>query len=85
MLALLAAKGAKLAGHLDLENPRDLGRLEDPLATLEGLQGLVIIDEIQRRPPETACNISHPRKRLPPSAQAELGISRLYQDLKPLP
>jgi uncharacterized protein len=34
----------------DLENPRDLARLEDPLLALEGLQGLVVLDEIQRRP-----------------------------------
>jgi uncharacterized protein len=34
----------------DLENPRDLQRLQDPLLTLEGVVGLVIIDEIQRSP-----------------------------------
>jgi len=34
----------------DLEDTRDVYRLEDPLLALEGLQGLVIIDEIQRRP-----------------------------------
>ena len=34
----------------DLEHPRDLARLEDPLLVLEGLQGLVVLDEIQRRP-----------------------------------
>lgn len=34
----------------DLENPRDIERLHDPLLALEGLEGLVIIDEIQRRP-----------------------------------
>src|ERR671933_1824964 len=34
----------------DLENPRDLARLEEPLLALEGLQGLVVLDEIQRRP-----------------------------------
>lgn len=36
--------------HLDLENPRDLARLEAPMAALEPLRGLVIIDEIQHRP-----------------------------------
>ncbi len=38
------------ATHFDLENPRDLSRLEDPLNALEGLDGLVVLDEIQRRP-----------------------------------
>ncbi len=36
--------------RFDLENPRDLSRLEDPLGALEGLSGLVVLDEIQRRP-----------------------------------
>lgn len=34
----------------DMENPLDAQRLEDPLLALEDLKGLVIIDEIQRRP-----------------------------------
>jgi len=34
----------------DLENPVDAQRLSAPMYALEGLQGLVIIDEIQRRP-----------------------------------
>jgi hypothetical protein len=34
----------------DLENPRDLARLEQPQLTLEALSGLIVIDEIQRRP-----------------------------------
>ena len=34
----------------DLENPRDLARLGDPMAELEPLKGLVVLDEIQRRP-----------------------------------
>lgn len=36
--------------HFDLENPRDLRRLEEPQLALEGLAGLVVIDEIQRKP-----------------------------------
>lgn len=36
--------------YFDLENPVDLRRLSAPMSTLEGLSGLVIIDEIQRRP-----------------------------------
>ncbi len=36
--------------HFDLENPQDSARLSDPLLALEGLEGLVILDEIQRQP-----------------------------------
>lgn len=37
--------------HLfDLENPRDLAMLEAPQTTLESLEGLILIDEIQRKP-----------------------------------
>lgn len=35
---------------LDLENENDLARLNDPLMALEPLRGLVVLDEIQRRP-----------------------------------
>ena len=34
----------------DLEDPRDITRLADPTTTLGPLRGLVVIDEIQRRP-----------------------------------
>jgi hypothetical protein len=34
----------------DLEDPRDLERLSDPTTALGPLRGLVVIDEIQRRP-----------------------------------
>ncbi len=36
--------------YFDLENPLDEGRLEHPLDTLSRLDGLVVIDEVQRRP-----------------------------------
>ena len=36
--------------YFDLENPVDLRRLSSPMRALEELSGLVIIDEIQRRP-----------------------------------
>ncbi len=36
--------------RFDLENPRDLYRLEDPMFALESLGGLIILDEIQLRP-----------------------------------
>ncbi len=34
----------------DLESPRDEERLRDPMLALERLRGLVVIDEVQRRP-----------------------------------
>ena len=34
----------------DLENPRDLARLEQPQLALEDLRGLIVVDEIQRLP-----------------------------------
>jgi len=36
--------------HFDLEDPADLARLEEPSLLLRGLDGLVVMDEIQRRP-----------------------------------
>ena len=36
--------------HFDLEIPEDLARLSDPMMILKELEGLVIIDEIQRSP-----------------------------------
>jgi len=36
--------------YFDLEDPLDLARLEAPRQTLGALSGLVVIDEIQRRP-----------------------------------
>ena len=38
------------AGYFDLEDPVGLARLEQPKTALEGLRGLVVIDEVQRRP-----------------------------------
>lgn len=36
--------------YFDLERPADLARLREPELALEGLDGLVVLDEIQRRP-----------------------------------
>lgn len=36
--------------YFDLENPLDAARLAEPMATLGPLQGLIVIDEVQRRP-----------------------------------
>ncbi len=50
-LARLYIKGIRgPSSYFDLENPEDLARLEDPMLALKGLKGLVVIDEIQRRP-----------------------------------
>lgn len=48
-LARVMAEGEPCT-YFDLENPVDLRRLSAPLRVLEGLSGLVVIDEIQRRP-----------------------------------
>lgn len=42
--------GKKAAGYFDLEDPDHLARLQNPKLVLEKLRGLVVIDEIQRRP-----------------------------------
>jgi len=36
--------------YFDLENPRDLAAFENPQLVLENLTGLIVIDEIQRKP-----------------------------------
>ena len=36
--------------YFDLEDPQSLARLEEPAITLRPLKGLVVIDEVQRRP-----------------------------------
>ena len=36
--------------YFDLEDPLSLARLEEPRTALEHLRGLVVIDEVQRRP-----------------------------------
>ncbi len=36
--------------YFDLENPVDLARLDEPMTALEPLRGLVVVDEVQRRP-----------------------------------
>lgn len=36
--------------RFDLEDPADLARLADPMLALQGLAGIVVLDEVQRRP-----------------------------------
>ena len=50
-LARQVTRGArKAATSFDLEDPRDLSRLSDPMLALKDVKGLVIVDEIQRKP-----------------------------------
>jgi hypothetical protein len=39
-----------VATFFDMENPRDVQRLDEPLLALENTGGLIVIDEIQRAP-----------------------------------
>lgn len=48
-LARMVAAG-KRATRFDLERPADLARLSNPERTLDGLEGMVILDEVQRMP-----------------------------------
>jgi len=47
---MLAERMKTAVTYFDLENPEDLSRLHDPMLALKDLQGLVVIDEIQRMP-----------------------------------
>jgi predicted AAA+ superfamily ATPase len=49
-LARIIAEGEPRTAYFDLENPVDLRRLSSPMRALGELSGLVIIDEVQRRP-----------------------------------
>lgn len=44
------AKMLKFDYYYDLENPRDFQKLENPLLSLEKLEGLIVIDESQKKP-----------------------------------
>jgi predicted AAA+ superfamily ATPase len=41
---------ASSPSYFDLEDPRSLARLDEPLTALSHLRGVVVIDEVQRRP-----------------------------------
>jgi predicted AAA+ superfamily ATPase len=47
---MIAERGGTAATRFDLEDPRDDTRLAAPILALEPLRGLVVLDEIQRRP-----------------------------------
>lgn len=38
------------SNYFDLEDPTSLSRLDEPMIALSGLKGLVVIDEVQRKP-----------------------------------
>jgi predicted AAA+ superfamily ATPase len=38
------------SSYFDLEDPRSLTQLGEPMTALEGLRGLIVIDEVQHRP-----------------------------------
>jgi hypothetical protein len=44
------AKSLEFDHYFDLESPRDLAALDQPQLALEALEGLIVIDEIQRKP-----------------------------------
>lgn len=46
----IAARQSGPVHHFDLEDPRTEARLASPMLALEGLGGLVVLDEIQRHP-----------------------------------
>lgn len=46
----VAASWPRGASFFDLEDPGALARFRDPMLTLGGLRGLVVIDEVQRAP-----------------------------------
>ena len=47
--SLVATRRSRVTSF-DLESPEDLALLDDPLLTLRPVRGLVVIDEVQRRP-----------------------------------
>ena len=52
--------------YFDLEDPSSLARLDEPITALQGLKGLVVIDEVQRKPDLfTVLRVLADRKPLP--------------------
>lgn len=45
-----ARKGKGPVMFFDLEDPDDLARLNEPMLALKSLRGMIVIDEVQRRP-----------------------------------
>jgi hypothetical protein len=49
-LARALAAESRQSTYLDLETPADLAVLAEPMSALAGFRGLVVLDEVQRRP-----------------------------------
>jgi len=47
---MLASEWRGKVSFFDLEHPEDQARLSDPILALDPLKGLVVVDEVQRRP-----------------------------------
>ena len=47
---MIAERWRGKTAFFDLEDPEDLARIQDPMLALKSLQGLVVIDEVQRLP-----------------------------------
>ena len=61
-----ALLGTRRASYFDLEDPVALAKLEQPMTVLGPLEGLVVIDEVQRRPdlfPVLRVLVDRPRSR----------------------
>jgi len=50
LAGLIAPSVSDHSTRFDLENPADVARLADPVLALQGLKGIVVLDEVQRRP-----------------------------------
>jgi predicted AAA+ superfamily ATPase len=50
LAASIAPTLSNRISRFDLENPSDLARLADPMLALQEPKGLVVLDEVQRRP-----------------------------------
>ena len=50
LAGMISQKWSGPVHHFDLENSEDLARLFDPMLTIKELDGLVILDEVQRMP-----------------------------------
>ena len=46
----LISRRGRASTFFDLEQPRDISRLDEPMLALEPLRGLVVLDEVQHRP-----------------------------------
>jgi hypothetical protein len=50
LAGLIAPSISGNSTRFDLENPVDVARLAAPMLALQGLKGIVVLDEVQRRP-----------------------------------